>query len=338
MQILLSSVGRRGYLVKYFREALGAGGQLWGGDSDRYAPAFRYCDRCVVLPEVTDPVYHKELLRFCKNNEINMVVPLIDPELEVLSLHREQFEDAGIMVVVSPRRTIEVTADKCLTYEVAKKNGIAVPKTVTTINEAKKLLAAGEFHWPVMVKPRKGSASTNITYCRNEKQLESAFESCPMPMIQEQVEGQEYGYDLFGDRQCRPISVFCKLKLAMRAGETDKAISTNNEDLIALGARLAEVFKIFGPADVDVIAGGDGPKLLEINPRFGGGYPCAHLCGANFPAKLISMFRRETLTPDIGSYPAGVCMLKQDEIISPDNVEGIKPIRDWLGEGSDRKA
>ncbi len=102
MRILLSSVGRRGYLVKYFKDALGSDGQVWGADNDKYSPAFSYCDNAVVLPKVNDSAYIEELTNLCKENDIYMVVPLIDLELEVLSEHRQHFEDIGIMIVVSP--------------------------------------------------------------------------------------------------------------------------------------------------------------------------------------------------------------------------------------------
>jgi len=338
MRILLSSVGRRGYLVKYFKEALGTDGEVWGGDHSTYAPAFHYCDNRVLLPKVTEADYAHQLLQFCRTSHIDMVVPLIDPELEVLAAYRHRFYDAGIMVVVSPLQTVQIAFDKYLTYEFGNDHGIGVPVTVLSIKEAKQLLDCGELQWPLVVKHRKGSASQHIYYCRKISQLRFAFEQCPMPMIQEFLQGAEYGYDIFSDQNCRPISVFCKRKLAMRAGETDKAVSVNDQSMIGLGLKIAEALKLYGPLDVDVIVDGDGPKLLEMNPRFGGGYPCSHLCGGNFPAKLIAMCRNETLTPDIGSYPAGVCMLKQDEIISPDNVEGIHPISDWPGEGSGRRA
>lgn len=330
MRILISSVGRRGYLVKYFKDALGNDGEVWGGDYSIYAPAFHCCDKSVLLPKVTDLDYVEQLIEFCRKNHIDMVIPLIDPELEVLAAQRERFYDADIMVVVSPPQTVQTAFDKYLTYKFGKDNGIAVPETVVTIKEAEALLAAGGLKWPVVVKPRKGSASADITYCHNERQMRSAFESCPNPMIQECAKGQEYGYDIFGDRDYRPISVFCKHKLAMRAGETDKAVSTDDAELIALGVKLAESLQLFGPVDVDVMVTSDGPKLLEVNPRFGGGYPCSHLCGANFPAKLISMCRNEPVTPDIGSCPAGVYMLKQYEIVSP-SQESLDSIRDCRG-------
>lgn len=316
MHIILTSVGRRGYLVKFFREALGSDGEIWGADNTRYTPAFRYCDNSVLLPKVMDPFYVDRLIQLCTDNNIDMIVPLIDPELEVLATNKQRFIDANIMVVVSPLKTIEISSDKYLTYKFGKDNGIAVPETVLTIEESQKLLTSGKVEWPLMVKPRKGSASTDITYCYNQAQLEGSFQSCPMPMIQEIINGKEYGYDIFCDQNYRPISVFCKRKLLMRAGETDKAVSTDDPDLIALGKKIAEKLQIIGPIDVDVMLDGNGPKLLEINPRFGGGYPCAHLCGARFPAKLVSMCRNNTLTPDIGSCQAGIYMFKQDEIIS----------------------
>ena len=104
----------------------------------------------------------------------------------------------------------------------------------------------------------------------------------------------------------------------MRAGETDKAVSTADPILIDLGHKLLKSMKLLGPADVDVVMTEEGPKLLEINPRFGGGYPCSHMAGADFCRKVVAMRNGDPLTPDIGTCPDGVFMLKQDEIIRPD--------------------
>lgn len=317
MRVLLSNVGRRGYLVKYFKQALGDAGEVWGSDSSPYTPAFRYCDKIMLAQKVETVDYVDKLLARCVKNKIDMVVPLIDPTLEVLAPHRDKFRSKGVMTVVSPAKTIEITFDKYQTYLHAKKAGITVPETVTTIEEALKLIASGKLSWPVMVKPRKGSASMFITCCRNESELKLAFQNCPGPLIQEFVPGDEYGYDIFSDGDFRPVSVFCKQKIAMRAGETDKAVSVNDKKLIDLGIKIAQAFPMFGPADADVKMGKNGPLLLEVNPRFGGGYPCSHLCGADFPAKLIAICKGQKLSPDIGNYPAGVYMFKQDEIISP---------------------
>ena len=318
MNILLTSVGRRGYLVKYFKEAVGSSGRVWGADNSPCSPAFAYCDGTAIVPEVKKDHYPQALLDICQKNGIDIVIPLIDPELEVLAGYRGTFAEAGVLLVVSPEATIHMASDKYLTYTFAAAQGIAVPQTYIDLPKAVTRLDAGSLQWPVMVKPRKGSASINITTCYDQLQLAAAFEATRSPMIQEIVRGDEYGYDLFGDMDCHSISVYCKKKLAMRAGETDKAVSTDDPALIAFGEKLLGCMQLVGPADVDVVVDAEGPKLLEINPRFGGGYPCSHLAGANFPGKIIALRKGEPLTPDIGACPAGVRMLKQDEIVCPD--------------------
>ena len=325
MRVLLSSVGRRGYLVKYFKQAVGDAGEVWGADSSSYAPAFRYCDHVALLPRVGEAGYADKLLALCRKNKIDMVVPLIDPELEILAAEYNKFCDNGVMAVVSPARTIDIAFDKYQTWLHARQAGIDVPETVTTMEEALKLIADGKLSWPVMVKPRKGSASMFTNCCHNESELKLAFQNCPRPVIQEFASGEEYGYDIFCDGDFKPVSVFCKRKIAMRAGETDKAVSVNDKKFMDLGVKIAQAFPVFGPADADVKIGKNGPMLLEVNPRFGGGYPCSHLCGADFPAKLIAICKGQKLSSNIGGYPAGVYMFKQDEIISP-TAEELKNI------------
>lgn len=318
MNILLTSVGRRGYLAKYFKEALADQGKVFGADNCPHSPAFAYCDDTAILPQVQKDHYVQTLLEICTNFKIDIVIPLIDPELEILAPCRQQFSDAGVMLLISPPETIQMASDKYLTWQFAKENGLQAPQTFIDLALALDQLTAGALNWPVVVKPRKGSASVDISICHDKLQLEAAFEATEAPMIQELVMGTEYGYDLFGDSGFNPISVYCKEKIAMRAGETDKAVSTADATLIEFGRKLLEGMKLFGPADVDVMVDKDGPKLLEINPRFGGGYPCSHLAGADFCKQIIALRNGEPLTPDIGACPDGVCMLKQDEIIQPD--------------------
>ena len=318
MNILFSTVGRRGYIVKFFREAMNSEDKIHGADNSPYAPGLVYCDHKTLFPKVAAPDYVDVVLDYCTKNKIDIVIPLLDPELEVLAAAKERFDQKNIMVVISPQKTVEIAFDKYLTYTFGLENNLSIGQTFLSVEETMQAVSDGTLHWPLVVIPRKGSASMNISYCDDELQLKAAFEACPDPMIQEYLKGDEYGYDLFGDQKCRPISVYCKKKLVMRAGETDKAISVNDQQLIDLGEKILKNLPIFGPCDVDVIMTPDGPKLLEINPRFGGGYPCSHLAGADFCKKVIAMRNGQALTPDIGLCPEGVCMLKQDEIICPD--------------------
>lgn len=246
------------------------------------------------------------------------MIPLIDPELEILAPHAAEFKKEGVLLLVSPPETVAMGSDKYQTHQFAIAHGLSTPQTFIDLTVALDQLTVGALKWPVMVKPRKGSASINITTCYDRLQLEAAFEATPEPMIQEILDGTEYGYDLFGDLDFQPVSVYCKEKIAMRAGETDKAVSTADPVLIEFGHKLLENMKLLGPADVDVVMTQDGPSLLEINPRFGGGYPCSHMAGADFCNKVITLAQGDPVEPDIGTCPDGVCMLKQDQIIRPD--------------------
>lgn len=323
MNILFSTVGRRGYLVNFFRESLGQNDSIYGSDSSPHAPGLAYCDHKIIFPKVTSHGYVERVINYCMQNRIDMVIPLIDSELHVLALAKEQFDKNNILLVVSPLKTVEIAYDKYSTYEFAAANQIPSPQSFLSMDSALAAVSSGTITWPLVVKNRKGSASINIFYCKDQAQLLRAFKQCPNPMIQEVLDGDEYGLDLFGGKDFTPISVFCKKKLAMRAGETDKAISSNDPALIEFGIKILDKLPIFGPCDVDIFMTKQGPKLLEINPRFGGGYPCSHLAGANFPQKLIDLRLDKQLAPDIGVCPAGVVMLKQDEIIRVDWLDHI---------------
>ena len=226
MKVLLTSVGRRGYLVKYFKQDLDSEGEVWGADSSQYTPAFKYCDKTAILPEVSESDYIDNIISLCKNNKIDIVIPLIDPELQVLSQQRQKFYDNGILVVVSPIKTIQISFDKYLTYQFARDNGIAAPKSFIDIELTLQSISKGQMSWPLLVKPRKGSASLGILLCQNEKQLRLAFESSTFPMIQQHIKGDEYGYDVFCDFDFRPISVFCgPAKPTRQSAQTTKTSS-----------------------------------------------------------------------------------------------------------------
>lgn len=129
MNILLTSVGRRGYLVKYFKEAIGRDGRVLGADSSSASPAFAYCDGTAILPEVKKDHYVQSLVDVCLEQKIDIVVPLIDPELEILAACRKVFDEKNILLLVSPPETIQMASDKYLTVEFAKARGLAAPQT-----------------------------------------------------------------------------------------------------------------------------------------------------------------------------------------------------------------
>ena len=114
--ILLTSVGRRGYLVKYFKEALGSTGKVYVSNSSDISPAFNYADDSVVSPLIYDKGYIDFLLRYCKEKNIKAIISLFDIDLPILSKNKQRFKKKGIDVIVSDVEIIDICNDKWKTY------------------------------------------------------------------------------------------------------------------------------------------------------------------------------------------------------------------------------
>lgn len=118
-------------------------------------------------------------------------------------------------------------------------------------------------------------------------------------VIQEFIAGEEFGVDVFNSVHGDYLTTVVKQKLEMRSGETDIAISVDNPELVSIGEKLSAWFKHRGNMDVDVLEDESGDLfVLEMNARFGGGYPFSHLAGANFPLALVDMVN--------GNSPRGI--------------------------------
>lgn len=173
----------------------------------------------------------------------------------------------------------------------------------------------GIVSFPVFVKPVKGSASLNINKVISKKQLDVLFNLYDGLMIQEFLDGTEYGADVYIDMiSGKPVSVFIKEKLKMRAGETDKAVSVKDEMLFDLIVRFVKASKFRGVIDIDVFKSNGEYYISEVNPRFGGGYPHAYECGVNFPKMIINNLSGSVNAQDIGGYNDGIYMMKYNEV------------------------
>jgi carbamoyl-phosphate synthase large subunit len=195
-------------------------------------------------------------------------------------------------------------------------------------------LARGEIAFPLVVKPRWGSASIGIEYPEDDEELELAYRfvkkilartflsqvSASDPeksvLIQERLSGQEYGLDVINDLDGRYMNTFVKHKLVMRAGETDRAVTVENDQLKKLGEKIGQKLSHVGNLDCDAIAGSQGLYVLEMNPRFGGGYPFSHIAGANLPAALIAWSNGEQPNSHWLTVKANVKSSKCDRLVT----------------------
>lgn len=315
MNLLFSCIGRRGYIAEWFREQLAPGDRIVGTGDSVWVPGFHACDLSVLMPDVTSSAYVPTLLDLCRKEEIDALLSFYDPDVDAISRHREQFQELGVVPLVPDARVSQLSLDKLATHEFLKEQGFRCPVTFAGLAGARAALRAGRLQYPLVVKPRFGFASRNLFLARSDRELEIFFAYAPDMIIQEQVGGEEHNLDLLCDLEGRVVSVVLKRKILMRAGETDQAVTVHHAPALEVGVRLADALRAVGPLDVDLFVDGDEVVVLELNPRFGGAYPAAHLAGANFPRKIVDMLRGRPVEPDVGRYEVGVRMMKDYRIL-----------------------
>lgn len=314
MNVLLTSVGRRAYMVKYFKEVLGADGEVHVCNSDDRTVAFHYADNSVISPLIYDENYIPFLLDYCKQHKIDLLISLFDIDLLMLSRNKEKFAAVGTRVIVSDPSVIEICNDKWKTFSFLKENGFAVPKTYLTLQKAMLSLDKGDLQYPIVVKPRFGCGSIAMSmaedemglmyyFRRNTRAVESTYlkyESAAVDekiLYQECLNGQEYGADIINDLNGNVRSVIVKKKVAMRAGETDIAEIVDEPVIVKELTRLGNLTRHIGNMDCDVFLVDGKPYILEMNARFGGGYPFSHMGGCNLPRALVAWAKGEEVDP-----------------------------------------
>lgn len=327
MNILILSAGTRDKVVQYFKKELGDRGRIIATDCSNLAPAVYDADAFYLVPRITAPDYLDVILDICKKEQITGVFSLIDPELSLLAKERDRFLAVGTTPIISDYDLVETCFDKFRMYELLQKMQIPTGKCYVEKEAFYQAVERGEISYPVFVKPVKGSASIHINKVNNAKEIEVLFDLYDDLMIQEFMDGQEYGADVYLDMiSGKCTDIFIKKKIKMRAGETDKSVSVKDEKLFELIRKFAEDCGFRGMIDIDIFEIGDTYYISEVNPRFGGGYPHAYACGVNMPKAVITNLAGQENEVRIGNYAENICMMKYNEIAIRDmNGETIVP-------------
>lgn len=331
MNVLLTSVGRRAYMVKYFKEALGEVGQVHVCNSDNKSIAFKYADKKVISPLIYDENYIPFLIKYCKENRIDFIISLFDIDLLMLAKHKNEFLEAGTRVIVSDPDVIEMCNDKWMTYEFLTKNGFNAPKSFLRIDSVVKHVENGGLTYPIVVKPRFGCGSLSVAIAYDEEDLvyltkkankeittsylkyESAVTEEKV-IYQECLKGQEYGADIINDLRGITQNVIVRKKIAMRSGETDIAKLVDEPVIKNELEKLGTITKHIANMDCDVFLVDGKPYILELNARFGGGYPFSQMGGCNLPQAIVNWVAGKSVSKEMISAKTGITGFKEISI------------------------
>ncbi|MDY4221846.1 MAG: ATP-grasp domain-containing protein [Candidatus Faecousia sp.] len=316
MNILILSSGTRNKVVQYFKKALAGSGRVICTDMSSLAPSLYEADKFYTVPRMTAPGYIDVILDICKKEAIGGVLSLIDPELSLLAKNREKFAAIGTTVIGSSYELCEMSLDKFQMYQWLTSHGYRCAKSYMDKQAFYADVDAGKISYPVFVKPARGSASIAISKVYDRETIELLFSHSDGLMIQEFLDGQEIGADVYIDLITKKVvSIFTKKKILMRAGETDKAVSFRDEKLFRLIQQFAEEAGFLGQIDIDIFRIDGEYFISEVNPRFGGGYPHAYACGCDHMKLILNNLKGIANQCQIGSYEEDVCMMKYNEVM-----------------------
>lgn len=315
MNFLILAAGTRNKIVQYFKWAFDGVGTVIATDASMLGPAIYDADKYYIVPPITESGYIDIILEICKKEQISGVLSLIDPELSLLAANKEKFEKIGTTIIGSSYELCEMALDKMQMYEWLKAHGYNCARSWMDKEEFYRAVDAGEVTYPVFVKPYRGSASISISKVYDRETVDLLFAHKNDLMIQEFLDGQEIGVDVYIDMISGEIvSIFTKKKIKMRAGETDKAVSFKDEKLFQFIEKFVLEAGYRGQIDIDIFEIGGQYYISEVNPRFGGGYPHAYECGCDHMKLILNNLSGKENKKNIGAYDEGIYMMKYNEV------------------------
>lgn len=315
---LLSSAGRRGSLLKLLREnsITGKWGEVVATDFSDLSAAGHLADHFVQVPAVSDSQFVDRTMEIALAHDVGIIVPTIDPEIGVFADSRAQFEDAGIQVWVSSSSVAQLGWDKWALYLWLRQCGLPTIETFQISDVHPKLLAG-----PVVAKPRSGSGGKGVVTAPSVDQLDIS-KLDERYIIQRRAPGVEVTVDVAVGRSGRVLGVVPRRRIEVRGGEVSKGVTVDYPAVISVVREVVSSLQgAYGVLNVQVFY---DPKTLEvnvieINPRFGGGYPLTHLSGANFIEALISDGKGENV-PEL-SWSPGTLLLRYDAEVIVDDFD-----------------
>jgi carbamoyl-phosphate synthase large subunit len=312
MNVLFTSIGRRVELIRAFRSAfedLRLQGEIIGLDRDPLAPALQECTKSFIVPSLDSPDYIPVLVEIFRRGKVNLVFPLIDPDIPLLADNRELLESTGARLAVVSQDASRTVSDKHLTTRFFRRLGLPVPHTWLPQE-----LDPNAISFPLFVKPRGGSAGANSFQARNANELRFFLQYVKDPIIQEWLPGPEITNDVVCDLEGNVLSVVSRKRLEVRTGEVSKGVTIHDARILEACLSVARELPVIGPVTVQCMMKDQQPYFTEINARFAGGIPLSIAAGANAPLYLLARTAGIPLElPPLGQYKIGLHMTRYDD-------------------------
>jgi carbamoyl-phosphate synthase large subunit len=287
----------------------------------------------VLSPRANAPGYVDELISFLRREKIAIVFFGTEAEPAMLRPHRAQIEaDAGAVLMMNESAVLSVADDKYLTARALSDAGLDSPASAPAEDRqaVEALVAACGF--PLIVKPRKGSASRGFARIRNRDEVEMHLR--PGFVVQECLlpDDAEYTVGLYRCRDGRIIATTV-IHRDLDFGLTYRGTILHHEKIAAYAKEVMVAMGVVGAGNVQLRLTARGPVCFEVNPRFSSTTPVRAHFGVNEPELAIREYvLGEALSP-IEARPGAVMRAWRELYLEADeaNAARTRDLSMWKG-------
>ncbi len=321
MKILITAIGRRVELIEELKRHF----FVIGTDLNSDIVAINYVDKFYNVPSYKDANYINILVEICKEEKVDMIIPLFESEFLTLCNHRGKFLDVGTTLLLSDKSVVSICNNKLKTYNFFKNNNIDTPITYSK-DEIEDTIKNNKYiKYPLIIKPSEGMGSKNVFKINNEKELIFFKDYVEQPVIQEFIDGIEYTIDALCDTKGNIISIVPRERIEIRGGEVSKTRTVKSKKIIEKTIDLIFkmiknckeniCFSVAGPLTIQcIVTPKDEIKFIEVNPRFGGGVPISFKAGIDYGYYFKKMILNEEASSIVGHFEE-ITMLRYDKSV-----------------------
>lgn len=221
-------------------------------------------------------------------NDISIVLPFVDPAIEVAEMLKAGND--SLFVPTCGKDICHIMFDKVLSERWFVEKGLPIPPSYSKENK---------LSFPVIVKPRRGSASKGILVIDNAEQWDKLQNKEDYVIQQYIADREEYTVDCYVTTSGKIISIVPRLRIQTAGGEVMNSETRRDKDLIDISERVLKSGDFKGPVTIQFLRDKKtgATYIMEINPRLGGGVITSIEAGADITEFILRNYLGEEFEP-----------------------------------------
>lgn len=227
---------------------------------------------------------HNQIMR----NDISIVLPFVDPAIEVAELLKSG--NQNLFIPTCGKDICHIMFDKVLSERWFIEKGLPIPPSFSQNDQ---------IQFPIIVKPRTGSASKGIRVIEDAEEWDKLVNKDNYVIQQFIADREEYTVDCYVTTSGKIISIVPRLRILTAGGEVMNSETRRDKDLIAISEKVLMSGDFKGPVTIQFLRDKKTGEnyIMEINPRLGGGVITSIEAGADITEFILCDYLGEELQP-----------------------------------------